>query len=31
VLLLVQSALGEEAAFALRVAYGEANVDVGVL
>jgi putative metallohydrolase (TIGR04338 family) len=31
VLLLVRAALGEEAAFALRVAYGESNVDVGVL
>lgn len=31
VLLLVRAALGEEAAFALRVAYGETNVDVGVL
>jgi putative metallohydrolase (TIGR04338 family) len=31
VLLLVQAALGEEAAFALRVAYGEERVQVGVL
>jgi putative metallohydrolase (TIGR04338 family) len=30
-LVLVQAALGEEAAFALRVAYGEENVEVGVL
>jgi putative metallohydrolase (TIGR04338 family) len=31
VLLLVQAALGEEAAFALRVAYGESDVEVGTL
>lgn len=31
VLLLVRAALGEEAAFALRVAYGEHDVEVGVL
>ncbi|MDX6199380.1 MAG: hypothetical protein QOJ79_2531 [Actinomycetota bacterium] len=31
VLLLVQAVLGEEAAFALRVAYGEENVEVGVV
>jgi putative metallohydrolase (TIGR04338 family) len=31
VLLLVQAALGAEAAFALRVAYGEEGVEVGVL
>jgi putative metallohydrolase (TIGR04338 family) len=31
VLLLVRAAIGEEAAFALTVAYGDANVDVGVL
>jgi putative metallohydrolase (TIGR04338 family) len=30
-LVLVQAALGEEAAFALRVAYGENNVEVGNL
>ena len=30
-LALVQAALGVEAAFALRVAYGEENVEVGVL
>jgi putative metallohydrolase (TIGR04338 family) len=30
-LLLVQAALGEEAAFALRVAYGEERVEVGAL
>jgi putative metallohydrolase (TIGR04338 family) len=30
-LVLVQAVLGEEAAFALRVAYGEENVEVGVL
>lgn len=31
VLALVQAALGEEAAFALRVAYGEEHVEVGQL
>jgi putative metallohydrolase (TIGR04338 family) len=31
VLLLVQAALGEEAAFALRVSYGEEDVEVGEL
>ncbi len=31
VLLLTTAALGDQAAFALRVAYGEAGVDVGVL
>lgn len=31
VLLLVQAALGEEAAFALRVAYGDERVEVGEL
>ena len=31
VLLLVQAALGDEAAFALRVAYGEEGVEVGAL
>jgi putative metallohydrolase (TIGR04338 family) len=31
VVLLAQAALGEEAAFALRVAYGEHEVEVGVL
>jgi putative metallohydrolase (TIGR04338 family) len=30
-LLLVETALGQEAAFALRVAYGEERVEVGVL
>jgi putative metallohydrolase (TIGR04338 family) len=31
VLLLVRAVLGEEAAFALRVAYGEENVEVGAI
>jgi putative metallohydrolase (TIGR04338 family) len=31
VLLLVQAAMGDEAAFALRVAYGEEGVEVGAL